>query len=238
MPPKRGLDKGVEKRHEKIEKWPLLAAVFKEEGVEKEFECERRYLPKSLLSKEELGTFSQGQSREIEQCYVQAEDAESSRHTFRLRRTVQKSEEGELLRIARKTKVPDSEGKTEVQLKFSPTDSRAEEFERLWKKHEWHAFHKTRYYIQHALPNGHTCEIHYDVHHGGELDEFVRIEVEFKNDADAAYAASYHGSQPVLPEWIGQDVTGDKRYSSKSLAKGGLSKETVERMKMFSLQVR
>ena len=227
MPPKRGLDRKIEKKPEKIGKWPLLVSVFKEEGVEREFECERKYVPKRLLSEEELNTFSQGQNREIEQCYVLAEDAEGSQHIFRLRRTVQESEEGELLQIVRKTKVPDSEGKTEIQLKFPPTDSRALEFERLWKKHEWHAFRKTRYYIQHILPNGHTCEIHYDIHHKGALEGRVRIEVEFTSDADAIYVHGYHGVQPVLPEWIGQDVTGDERYSGKSIARRGLPPAAV-----------
>ena len=227
MPPKHGLDRKIEKKHEEIRKWPLLSAVFnEEESVEKEFECERRYLPKRLLSEEDLLKLSQGQSREIEQCYMRAEDSEKTAHTFRLRRTKQDGAEGELYRVAHKNRIPDSEGRREVQVKFPPTDPRTEEFENLWEKHDWNIISKTRYYIPHRLPNGSTCEIHYDIHHDKEgklgLDGFVRIEVEFKNDADAVYVEGYHGYQSVLPEWIGQDITGDDRYSGKSLVRDGM----------------
>lgn len=205
--------------------YPLAQAVLKgevsEEGVEAEFECEFRYLPKQELSLEKLQELSGGHKRKIEQCYIKTDAG-----TVRLRKTLHDSEEGEMYRIAHKHRIAESEGKTEYQMKFKPDDPRAREFEELWKRHDWNIVEKTRYYIPWKLPNGNMCEIHYDIHHDLEDEQglagFARIEVEFKSDADAAYVRGYHGYQPVLPDWIGQEVTNDKRYNGKTLAKDGL----------------
>ncbi|RJR14116.1 hypothetical protein C4585_00780 [Candidatus Parcubacteria bacterium] len=233
MPPKSGIEK-IQKKKEKIplkiDEYPLVQAILLgktgENGVEAEFECERKYLPSRELSVEELEKLSGAHKRMIEQCYLKTDAG-----TVRLRKTKHESEEGELYRIAHKAKIADSEGKTEYQIKFPPNDARAQEFEKLWEKHDWNTVKKLRYYIPWKLPNGNMCEIHYDIHIDPEnklaLDGFVRIEVEFKTDADALYAAGLHGNFAMLPDWVGQDVTHDERYGGKEIAKKGVQKESI-----------
>ncbi len=208
-----------------IAKSRLLTELFSmQKGAEgHEYEVERRYKPKRLLSREELMQFSNGRHRKIEQCYVFVSDAQNQKKTVRLRRTSPEPE-GELLRIAHKAKVEHNPAaRDEYQIKFSKDDERAAEFETLWKQHTWEVMTKTRFYISYLLPTGRVCEIHYDIHEGGALDGFVRIEVEFKNDADEAVVREWQGS-PVLPDWIREDVTRDKRYGSKALSRDGKPK--------------
>ncbi|MBL0372031.1 CYTH domain-containing protein [Rhizobium sp. KVB221] len=74
-----------------------------------------------------------------------------------------------------------------------------------------------------TLANGTTiAKTRYEVKHGkfvwevdvyeGALAGLVVAEVEMKSETD----------QPQLPPWLGQEVTGDKRYSNQSLAEGSL----------------
>lgn len=65
---------------------------------------------------------------------------------------------------------------------------------------------KTRYEVKHAR---HVWEV--DVY-GGELDGLVVAEVEMKSEKE----------NPVLPDWLGREVTGDIRYSNQALAEGSL----------------
>lgn len=61
---------------------------------------------------------------------------------------------------------------------------------------------KTRYRIDHA---GHTWEV--DVFHGTNAG-LVLAEIELVSETD----------QPALPQWVGEEVSGDKRYFNSYLA--------------------
>ena len=89
----------------------------------------------------------------------------------------------------------------------------------------WHPIEKVRYVIEHVLPNGHKCRIDYEVYYG-RLKGFGRAEVEFDNPQDATYVRAAHArGEKVLPDYIGEDVTDDKRYGSASLARFGVPDE-------------
>ena len=230
----KGLERGLEKREGKIEiaKSALLTELFaiqKSTEGQHEYEVERRYKPAHLLSEAELLEKSKGYFRDIKQAYIFASTADGKEKTVRLRRTSPESE-GILLRVAHKAKVKQNPAaRDEYQIQLTETDPRAEEFEKLWKQHRWEVLDKKRFYIPHTiertLPDGTRedieCEIHYDVHHGGRLDGFVRIEVEFRSDDDEKYVRDWKGQGSLLPDWIWEDVTNDKRYGSKALCRDG-----------------
>jgi CYTH domain-containing protein len=69
-----------------------------------------------------------------------------------------------------------------------------------------HTITKTRYEVKHAR---HVWEV--DVY-GGDLEGLVVAEVEMKSEKES----------PVLPDWLGREVTGDIRYSNHALAEGSL----------------
>jgi adenylate cyclase len=82
-------------------------------------------------------------------------------------------------------------------------------FEALWPLTDGRRVLKTRYEV--PLEDGLTAEV--DIYHGA-LDGLVTAEVEFPDEpAGEAFAA---------PEWLGREVTGDKRYANKALAVQGL----------------
>ncbi len=85
----------------------------------------------------------------------------------------------------------------------------ADRFERLWAMTDGRQVSKTRYFV--PLEDGLTAEIDlYD----GELEGLVTAEVEFPDEETAlAYRA---------PDWLGEDVTGDKRYANRTLATDGI----------------
>lgn len=68
---------------------------------------------------------------------------------------------------------------------------------------------KTRYNVDHE---GFTWEV--DVYHGSYAG-LVVAEVEMEDEAQ----------EPALPAWIGQEVTGDRRYSNQVMASEDLSSE-------------
>ena len=152
---------------------------------------------------------------------------------MRLRTTFQDGEKGEglLYRVARKLEIGGSRAKVEKQIKFPPHDPDAKDFAYLWKRYikKSEVISKTRYYIHHQLPNGNMCEIHYDIHHG-KFGGFVRIEVEFKGttaDSDHQYVLD-NGSETCFSDWVGVDVSDDKRYGGKMLAKLGVPEGILE----------
>jgi CYTH domain-containing protein len=74
-----------------------------------------------------------------------------------------------------------------------------------------------------SLANGNTiAKTRYDVPRGGNvweidvydapLDGLVVAEVEMKSEEEA----------PELPDWLGRELTGDKRFSNQALAQGSL----------------
>jgi hypothetical protein len=72
-------------------------------------------------------------------------------------------------------------------------------------------------------------EIDHDTHtRPGELHGFARIEVEFDSEADAAWLKEHiddvkHKYHRL--SFIGQDITGNKNFGSKTLAKRGAPPE-------------
>lgn len=81
-----------------------------------------------------------------------------------------------------------------------------EQFNRLWKKTEGNTIEKTRYVI--PLNDGLKAEL--DVYKGF-LSGFMNVEVEFASTKEAILFD--------IPDWFGQEVTQDPRYSNSSLAK-------------------
>jgi adenylate cyclase len=80
----------------------------------------------------------------------------------------------------------------------------AEQFASLWPATEGKRLIKTRY----DIPFGDRV-VEIDIY-GGKHDGLVVAEVEFENEESAIHF------QP--PEWLGDDVTGDPRYSNQLLA--------------------
>lgn len=88
-------------------------------------------------------------------------------------------------------------------------DLTEEQFNRLWKKTEGNTIEKTRYVI--PLNDGLKAEL--DVYKGF-LSGFMNVEVEFASTKEAILFD--------IPDWFGQEVTQDPRYSNSSLAKFGI----------------
>ena len=104
-----------------------------------------------------------------------------------------------------------------LTLKFGAGTRERDEFEYeipLADAHEMlafatgHVIEKTRHLVDHA---GHVFEV--DEFHGA-FEGFVMAELETPEAA----------SITVLPEWIGEEVTGDPAYTNASLASVGLPK--------------
>ncbi len=86
-----------------------------------------------------------------------------------------------------------------------------EQFERLRLKTEGNTISKRRYII--PLDNGLKAEL--DIYYE-DLSGFVNVEVEFPDEKTAILFTP--------PDWFGQEVTQDKRYSNSSLSKFGIPK--------------
>jgi adenylate cyclase len=84
-----------------------------------------------------------------------------------------------------------------------------ERFDELWPLTDGRRVVKTRYLV--PLGDGLTAEV--DVYHDA-LDGLMTAEVEF--DGESA------GQAFQAPDWLGAEVTGDKRYANRSLAVSGL----------------
>ena len=80
-----------------------------------------------------------------------------------------------------------------------------ESYKHLRQKVDGGLISKTRYII--PLADGHIAEL--DVFHG-PLEGLRFVEVEFQDEEDADLF--------VPPEWFGQNVSGDKRYSNSFLS--------------------
>jgi adenylate cyclase len=82
-----------------------------------------------------------------------------------------------------------------------------ESFERLWPLTEGRRLHKRR----HLIPQG-DLAIELDVYEG-DLEGLLVAEIEFDSEDQA------RRFEP--PGWIGEEVTGDKRYLNETLATQG-----------------
>jgi adenylate cyclase len=82
-----------------------------------------------------------------------------------------------------------------------------ERFDELWPLTEGRRLHKRR----HVVPHG-DLKIEVDVY-AGDLEGLVVAEVEFASEDDA------RRFDP--PQWLGEEVTGDRRYLNETLAAEG-----------------
>ena len=80
-------------------------------------------------------------------------------------------------------------------------------FDELWPLTEGRRLHKRRYVIPHG---GLTIEV--DVYEG-DLEGLVVAEIEFSSEEEAS------AFEP--PDWLGEEVTGDRRYLNETLATEG-----------------
>lgn len=83
-----------------------------------------------------------------------------------------------------------------------------EQFNNLWQKVEGNTIEKTRYII--PIHNNLKAEL--DIYKGF-LSGFINVEVEFSSTPEAIMFDS--------PDWFGQEVTQNPRYSNSSLSKYG-----------------
>lgn len=223
----------------------LLACT---DEIKESYEVERNFeLKGSKLAQETLRELRH-EMRVMTQIYVDVKDADGNVQTIRLRRTHALAHEGRRWRLAWKLKerhpsrkeqppIADSEsyegtkiGKFEYQLEMQGDDPRVEQFENLHRHHKWNEITKLRSYITVDMGENRSCEIHYDEvldveENPEDLRDFVRIEIEFNSEADAQYFADHREEMLERNPWmtfLGDDVTGDKRYSGKGMAKTGL----------------
>jgi adenylate cyclase len=84
----------------------------------------------------------------------------------------------------------------------------SERFDELWPLTEGRRLQKRR----HVIPHG-ELKIELDVYEG-DLEGLVVAEIEFPSEEDARSFDS--------PGWLGEDVTGDRRYLNETLATTGL----------------
>jgi adenylate cyclase len=82
-----------------------------------------------------------------------------------------------------------------------------DQFEALWPLTEGRRVAKVRYVVPHD-----TLAIEVDVFEG-DLRELVMAEVEFESEAAS--------DEFDPPEWLGEEVTGDRRYANETLAVDG-----------------
>jgi adenylate cyclase len=131
-------------------------------------------------------------SRRVEQGYVALDDAGAE---VRVRRA------GDELTLTIKS----APGLVRVEEELSLSEA---QFSSLWALTEGRRVVKTRHLV--ALADDLTAEV--DVYEG-DLDGLVTAEVEFgSEEASAAFDP---------PDWLGREVTGDKRYANRSLAVSG-----------------
>ena len=93
--------------------------------------------------------------------------------------------------------------RTEVEVEITP-----EQFEKLWPLTKGNKIEKTRY----EIPFG-DLTIELDVYHG-QLEGFLSAEVEFKTETES--------NNFVAPNWLGKEVTENKKYKNHSLALYGI----------------
>ncbi len=97
-------------------------------------------------------------------------------------------------------------GKGDIQREEFEKQITKEEFENLWLKIEGEPIIKTRYII--PLENGLLAEL--DIY-DGSLKGFKNVEVEFNNIKDA--------ENFVPPDWFGEDITKNVKYTNAYLSK-------------------
>jgi adenylate cyclase len=105
---------------------------------------------------------------------------------------------------ARVLTVKRGEGLTRAE---AETTLDAQQFDALWPLTEGRRVRKRRLVIPHG-----ELEIELDVY-DGELEGLMTAEIEFASEEEA------HDFQP--PDWLGDEVTGDRAYLNETLAVSG-----------------
>jgi len=146
--------------------------------------------------------------KRIEQGYLACADSVEVR--------LRKEENRRLLTVKR----GHGEVREEVEL---PLDARV--FEAIWPLTESRRLRKTRYLV----PLGEGLEAEVDVY-AGDLVGLVTAEVEF------GFERQSRDFQP--PSWLGEEVTGDRRYSNRSLALAGAPPKPAENGKQGAMPSR
>ena len=90
----------------------------------------------------------------------------------------------------------------EAEIELDP-----ERFDELWPLTQGRRLHKRRHLVTHE-----DLKIEVDVYEG-ELEGLVVAEIEFDSEDQA------RGFEP--PDWLGEEVTGDRRYLNETLAAQG-----------------
>lgn len=163
-------------------------------------EIERKFKIKKLPE-----NLEQYEKKEIEQAYL------CRKPTIRVR----KSNEDYILTYKSKVVLNTSENATaraneEVELPLTEAA-----YEHMKEKADGSIISKTRYLI--PLDDNHKIEL--DVFHG-YLEGLVFAEVEFDSEEDAAAF--------TLPEWFGEDVSFDHRYSNAVMTRYSSLEELME----------
>ncbi|PKL37145.1 adenylate cyclase [Candidatus Peregrinibacteria bacterium HGW-Peregrinibacteria-1] len=96
-------------------------------------------------------------------------------------------------------------GKTRFEAEIEISE---EQFKALWDATRGKRVEKTRYEIPHG-----TGAIELDVYHG-DHEGLFSAEMEFASEEDS--------NKFVAPEWLGEEVTDDKRYKNQNLALHGI----------------
>lgn len=179
-----------------------LTSALEKDGFVVEIERERKF----LVDKSAMPDLSQYPHKELLQSYFK--DSRSG-HWIRARRVDGSGERRNIVTI--KELVPG--GNDDYERREAEHDITSDDFGRLLRLSEGRVLSKTRYYIPH---NGHVIEL--DIYHSGEgvksLEGLVTAEVEFESMADLMAF--------VPPDWFGAEVSSDRRYRSRKLAKYGV----------------
>ncbi len=122
------------------------------------------------------------------------------------------SEDGTEVRLRQKGEkyfktVKSGSGKIRFELESEITK---DQFNLLWQATAGKRIEKTRYEIPHE-----NRIIELDVYHGN-LNGLLSAEIEFSSEEDS--------NKFVAPEWMGEEITDDKRYKNQNLALRGIPK--------------
>lgn len=153
----------------------------------------------------QLSSKMQYQVQEIKQTYLIAPDGEERR--------VRSIDDEKFYKTV---KTPTSDPRQRIELE-TPIDKENYDIYLHQKEEGTETIHKTRFKI--SIENGLTYEL--DIFHNKELNEHSTIEVEFDTKEDA------ENFNP--PEWFGEDITSNKKFSNHKLAKEVFEKKQASR---------
>lgn len=171
------------------------------------------------------------QPQEIERKFLITEPPEGTFDSYKIDQGyLQINEDGSEVRIRRKLKSDGTEqyirteksggDKTRTEIE---TEISKEEFEAQWQKTEGLRVEKRRF----AIPLGDVL-IEMDVYEGS-LEGLLVAEVEFPSEEASNIF--------VVPAWFGQEVTTDKAYKNKNLAKKGLPLPDIHQEYGFAARI-